>query len=60
VKENTLEQTSELPASADPYAAFGSGNARAERAMRVVSRLLIGGVAVERQVMALVRARSQS
>jgi hypothetical protein len=60
VKETTFEHIPEVPASGDRYAAFGSRNARDDRAIRVVSSLLIGGVALERQVMALVRVRSRS
>ena len=61
MRQDALEQSTERPASGeDPYATFVARSARDERAIKLVGHLLIGGVAVERQVMALVRARSRS
>ena len=60
MKETTFEHIPEAPGKRRALCSLRVEDARNDRAIRVVSHLLIGGVALERQVMALVRVRSRS
>jgi hypothetical protein len=61
MQEHTLAQRTEvLERDENPYVTFVTRSARDEKAITIVTQLLIMALALERQAMAVVRARSRS